>query len=762
MSNKILFTIIIIIGIFYPFGLFSQVFNDFGFERTQSVIVQKLNGIPYLNSWAGGINSAQFSEIDLNLDGKKDLFIYDRIGGRILTFLNLGSQGNTLYTYTDTFNNHFPHVYDWVKLADYNCDGKEDLFTYGIGGIKVYKNVSDQSTGLKFKLITNEIQSFQFSMYQGLFLSSVDYPAIADMDGDGDLDILTFWIIGTYVHYHQNMSMEKYGNCDSLDFRLNHQCWGYFKENDTANGITINAPCPFKDCAKQSGMFIDTLGTRHTGSTLLALDLNGDLAKDMIIGDVDYPNVHALYNGGTQDTARITSVDTHFPSNNVPLHLNSFPDVNSLDVNNDGIKDLIASPFDPQSSLSENKKSVWLYLNDGTNSNPVFTLNSTDFLQNDMIDLGSDALPVAFDINNDGLTDIIAGNYGTYDSSWHQTGNLHSSFTSSLSYYKNIGSLLNPVFRLIDTNFANIHALHLKGAYPAFGDIDGDGSADMILGNSDGKLIFFHNNNPSGQLPAYSAAVFNYQGIDAGDYSAPQLFDLDSDGKLDLIIGEQKGLLKYYHNDGSSSNPVFTLTNDSLGKVDVRDANVSYQGYSIPCFFKTNSGDTRLFVGSLKGGIAYYKDIVPNINGEFTEVDQYYLFLRDGERSAPAVAYYNGDTLPDLVMGTVSGGLIYFKGSSPQIIGMQEVNSNEDAKLSVYPNPGNGFFNVQLDLPFMTIGNFRVADFSGRTLKTGKICSNTKELIDLSELENGIYYIVVDGLMHCKIPYIVKKIVLCK
>ena len=77
MSNKILFTIIIIIGIFYPFGLFSQVFNDFGFERTQSVIVQKLNGIPYLNSWAGGINSAQFSEIDLNLDGKKDLFIYD-------------------------------------------------------------------------------------------------------------------------------------------------------------------------------------------------------------------------------------------------------------------------------------------------------------------------------------------------------------------------------------------------------------------------------------------------------------------------------------------------------------------------------------------------------------------------------------------------------------------------------------------------------------------------------------------------------------
>lgn len=63
-----------------------------------------------------------------------------------------------------------------------------------------------------------------------LYVSSIDIPAIEDVDGDGDLDIITFSILGSQVEYHKNLSMERYGDCDSLDYELRNKCWGFFTE----------------------------------------------------------------------------------------------------------------------------------------------------------------------------------------------------------------------------------------------------------------------------------------------------------------------------------------------------------------------------------------------------------------------------------------------------------------------------------------------------------------------------------------------------
>ena len=41
------------------------------------------NGVVFNSAFAGGINSAQFSEIDLNLDGLIDLVIFDKSGNKI-------------------------------------------------------------------------------------------------------------------------------------------------------------------------------------------------------------------------------------------------------------------------------------------------------------------------------------------------------------------------------------------------------------------------------------------------------------------------------------------------------------------------------------------------------------------------------------------------------------------------------------------------------------------------------------------------------
>lgn len=716
--------------IFLPFGSgFSQNLSDFGFTRSQQFPVTGLD-FP----WAGGMNACQFSEIDLNLDGKQDLFVFDRHGPMILTFLNNGNTSGNPYTFNPEYAAKFPPLTDWVRLADYNCDGKADIFTYGIGGIKVYRNVSDATNGLKFKLITNQLLSKQFNIYQGIYISNVDYPALKDMDSDGDLDLITFWIIGTYLHYHRNYSMEKFGHCDSLDFKLESNCWGYVKENEQTASLTMHAPCPAK-----CGVPFDSLSgksDRHTGSTLLPLDLTGDGVMDMLIGDVDYPNLTALYNGGDPDSAHITSQDTTFPSASAQIvDIMAFPSADYVDVTNDQKPDLLVSPFDPNILTPENLNSVWLYQNTGNSSSPVFSFQKRNFLQEEMLDAGSASYPLIEDIDRDGLPDLILSSYGRYDSSFMFQNILKSSFTSRLTYYRNTGTQQNPVFTETDTNFADVYSLHLKGVIPAFGDPDQDGDRDLLLGHSDGSLIFLENTAGTGQFPVYAPPAYNYNGIDVGEFSAPIWVDLNSDMADDLVIGDKKGLLSYYRRNGSG----YVLENDSLGKVDVRDPNLSYDGFSIPTFWKGYDDTWKLFVGSLKGGIHYFRNIEGHLQDTFSLVSDNYLGLKISSRSALSLGFLNGDTLPDLLMGTASGGVALFVGVQPGPAGTGDELAGEMPALWIFPNPANDALQVELNGAGHARFQGNITDLGGRVCLTFSMVENSRITLDVRTLAPGTY-----------------------
>src|ERR1041385_5266969 len=186
-------------------------------------------------AWTGGLNYAQFSEIDLNQDGLMDLFVFDRTGNKISTFINTGTPNQVSYVAALQYVPMFPRMHDWVLLRDYNCDGKVDIFTSSASKVKVYKNVSTLANGLQFQLetpnILADLHPNSTDSTGAINVSWIDIPAIRDVDGDGDLDILNYGVNGYQVEYYKNLSEEQFGTCDSLKYTLETLCWGEFTES---------------------------------------------------------------------------------------------------------------------------------------------------------------------------------------------------------------------------------------------------------------------------------------------------------------------------------------------------------------------------------------------------------------------------------------------------------------------------------------------------------------------------------------------------
>ena len=717
----------------------AQNVHDYSFKRDTALSCLRSDGTAFAFGFAGGMNSCQYGAIDLNGDNIKDLVVFDRAGNRLLPFLKK-STGLSGYVYAPYYTRFFPAMEHWMQLIDYNNDGREDIFTYTTGGIKVYRN---SSAGVpQFTQVSHPyLRSQQGSSYTNILVTYADYPAICDVDGDGDLDILTFWGLGSFVELHNNNSVEKYGNSDSLGFKRTETCWGRFAEGEDSDQITLDT-CLGGKSGLYGQAFPGPGDPKHTGSTFLALDLDGDKDKDLLLGDVDFPTLKTLWNGGDTTHAIIISVDQAFPVGSQVVDLVSFPAACLLDVNDDGLKDIIVSPFDPSLTRGKSDHSSWLYLNTGTEASPFFTQHSQDFLQSGMLDFGSGAYPVATDVDGDGLTDLLTGNYGYLDSSYYETGHLlRCVYHSRLAYLRNTGTAANPSFKLITDDFANLSALKILAAYPATGDLDGDGDADLLIGNADGTFIYLENLAGQGKLPDYAQAVFNYQILDAGDYSAPQLIDLDQDGLIDIVCGKRDGRLSYYRNTGTLQQPAFSLISDSLGNIDVTDPQLSYYGYSTPCFFRGSDSKWRLMLGAELGGIHYYKNITENLGGSFLKVESEVQGNNEGLRTGVAVLQADGDAYPDMIIGNYAGGLAFYRGITPQPIGIREAEIKPGIHVSLYPNPASDRVNINIEQELKS-GRLEIDIFGidGNRCYTSGLQPLVHNLaIPMSALKPGIY-----------------------
>lgn len=658
-------------------GLFAcpaWAFGQFTYSLDQSIPVSHSDGKAYELPWAGGLNAAGYNKLDLNQDGVADLVVFDRMASKVITLIREGER----YRYAPEYETLFPTISNWLLLRDFNCDGKPDIFTGDILGIRVYINQTLPGGPLEwepFRFFAGEglpksdvLLTRGFSGLINLQLQYDDLPAIADIDNDGDLDILTVNYSGEGgVEFHKNFSQERYGSCDSLEFERITQRWG----NVLACGCGEFA-FGGDGCQPHGGGRI-----KHSeGKGLLAYDFDNDGDQDLVLSDGGCDEVYYLENTGDNQNPDFSSA-VLFPQPDhavFPLYPTPFLE----DVNGDNIVDLVVSAhvFAKDHLQINLRESNWLYVNSGTNELPVFNLQQHDFLQGEMIDVGDSAVPAFMDTDGDGDLDLIIGQM-----------NKGGELTGSLIFYQNVGTRAAPAFKLITDDYLNFSSHGFYNIKPQFYDADGDGRTDLVFTatSSDTQttgLYVVHNKSNSGfDVSGQSPLPINFDMLFTENV---HMTDVDGDGLPDLIVGRTNGSLQYWRNGGPAGTINVTLEQaDYLGF----GPSVERQSLAVHTADLNDDGKVDLIIGDQYGRLGIVSDY--RQTGQEVELiseivyDQFadaYAERNLGGRIWPTAARLFEGTQRVIAIGTLLGGMSILRNDAGP-------PPSTEPLVAVFPNP---------------------------------------------------------------------------
>ncbi|MCE7041214.1 FG-GAP-like repeat-containing protein [Dyadobacter sp. CY312] len=716
---------------FVYISLSTAVFGQQSWFKRDSSITVSAKGIRLLNPWAGGLNASQVLKMHLNNDDIEDLVVFDRTNSRVTTFIASPDPAKKAYLHAPAYEAAFPKMDNWMILADYNGDGLKDLFTSTSLGIKVYRQIKTGNVW-SWKLEREVINTQGYSSVINLQVSGPDIPGIVDIDGDGDLDIVTFDFAGEFIELHQNMSMEKFGVPDSLGgptapvFARNGDCWGNFHKG-TNEDFVFNVPCGVSDFSGGS--------VKHAGNSILLRDLNGDGKKDLVIGHVSNEHLSFLNNATGGLASEFNSFNNAYPAKD-PVSFHIFPTAFMEDVDFDGVDDLIVAPgvASNDGNMVDFKSSNLLYHNAGTSDNPDFRLTQNNFLQNEMIDVGENASPSFFDVDGDGDLDMVIG-----------TGGMPGTvgFKGGFWLLTNTGTKSEPAYEVSSENYLDLAAsFGLYNIKPQWADFNGDGVTDLgFFGTSSSTLRpeyrYIPNNGAKGaavQLNVSEAVLLTMPTeTQLGD--SPFFYDADGDGDLDLIVGKPQGNIHFYTNTGNNRQFAFKLESDAFAGVGLSfegrfahavATDVDLDGQP-DLLTVDHTGNIRIFYKAAWGKWTERVSQLVELNRKPSA-----MFL--GRYLALAVGDYNGDGKPDIAVGNNGGGLSLFTNILPVTITGTEPPLEINVK--AYPNPTKEYIKVISSRK----ATLRIVNVSGTPIMSGiNLQPNTEKEIITSSWLPGLY-----------------------
>ena len=704
---------------FAPLALQAQ----FTYILDQSIPIRQLSGDELSLAWAGGINAAQFNTMDLNNDGADDLVLFDRMASKVITFISREST----YIPAPEYENLFPEINNWLLLRDYNCDGKKDIFTGDVLGIRVYRNTSgDGDLSWEHHLFNTGFPGAKSNVIltQGsenkvnLQLQFDDLPSIGDVDGDGDVDILNIQYAGHTVEFHQNLQVESHLPCDSLEYKRVTRNWGDFRECECGSFAFNGAACPPNSGGR----------TQHAGGkSLLAIDINGDQQQDILFSEAECTTLYSLTNEGTTLNPVINNFSSYPPGS--PANFVIFPAAFYEDVDFDGNKDLIATPniFTREYLNSNLRNSTWFYKNTGTSSHPVFSTVKRNFLQEDMLDVGDNAVPAFFDYDADGDFDLFISNHSG------------DAYTSTVYLYENTGSQSSPSFTLANEDYFGFSNSRFYNLKMQFADINSDQKTDLVFTATNFDNYFtnlYYLPNKSTSILDFSSAEIQTVDFDLTSTENIYVTDVNNDGLADILAGRSEGNLEYWKNDGITGSPSFVQEDESFLGLDS-----SPLRQNLACAADDLDGDGRtdLLLGDQTGILQVFPDFQnADLNGSpplsdviFNPLLELYSDKNLGGKIWPVVVNLFNATRPAITVGNGLGGLHLLRHD-------EGTSLAEDPEVNIYPNPiaKDEVLNIQADRS----GSLQIISVLGQQLSpTVLIKANQIHRYAVPSLASGLY-----------------------
>ncbi len=268
---------------------------------------------------------------------------------------------------------------------------------------------------------------------------------------------------------------------------------------------------------------------------------------------------------------------------------------------------------------------------------------------------GAYSTPTFVDIDGDGDADAILGH--------------SASAAQGLVYWENTGAPNVPAFTArtgaLNPFTGSTFSALTDFAAPTFADLDGDGDMDLIVGG--GTALQHYQNTGSLTAPVFTArtgASNPFNAFTFGQDSVPTFGDLDGDGDLDLVVGDGTGGLRYYRNTGTAAAPTFTAVtgvSNPFNGFDLGD-------FSSPtlAFNSYQDGAFDVYVGRADGTVfLVWATSLPQASPTYTIIGVANPVgtpaFDVGAFSAPKMVDLDNDGDLDMVVGRSDGGVSYFQ-----------------------------------------------------------------------------------------------------